>query len=340
MPTPHEIADSLEPDLRAAFIAMVEAVAQAVPDSQLQALLEAGDIVGIVDAFEAIVARSLTFSTTTELTSIYGALISQPLANTLRAAGLSASFNLVSQLVIDRIKTEAGALVVGVGKDSIASIRTILEQGYTDGIGAPAAGRLIRSVVGLLPSHATAVARYADSLKERGVPPEPRTHFVTQYAQRLLNLRAETISRTETIRASIAGQMTAWLRMAEEGILQRHRTRVVWVVTEDDRLCPWCAPMDNVEVSLGELFQSTVKGFPDGKPDIVTPGSERLRRGPIKPDPRSQPRDAQGRFLPFFKRDRNDHLDGKLVRLRNPTVVPHPPLHPNCRCALKLRFID
>lgn len=338
MPTPIEIADSLEPDLRAAFLAVVDAVAQAVPTSVLKDLLERGDIVGIVNAFETVVAASLTFPISTTLTSVYGSLVTQPFQQAVRGYGLSASFSLISQLVLDQVRQNAANLIVGIGQDTILSIRTIVERNFLEGMGSSYAARIIRSMVGLLPSHALAVARYHEGLAD--IPEDRRAHLTATYANRLLNYRAENISRTETIRASYAGQYAGWNQMVKEGILQPHRTHVVWDVTEDDRLCPWCAVMDGVEVSLGQLFMSTTKGFPNGKPALVTPGSLRLRRGPIKPDPYSQPRDPQGRYLPYFKRDTRDELDGKVVTLKKPYIVLHPPLHPQCRCSLHLRFDD
>ena len=126
--------------------------------------------------------------------------------------------------------------------------------------------------------------------------------------------------------------------MMDEGLLDRRRTWIEWMVTEDDRLCPWCAPMDGMRIRMGDMFQSHSKGFPEGKPENWSPGSERRRKGPIKPDPRSQPRDEQGRFTSLRKRDDRDHLSGRLVPLKRSLIVPHPPLHPNCRCAVVLKF--
>lgn len=340
VPTPHEIADSLAPDLRASFLAMVDTISHSVPEATLTSLLDRGDVVGIVNAFEEVLATALTFSTATDLTSVYGAITTQTLGNTLRSAGFSASFSLISDLALDRIRTHTANLVVGISRDTVAALRTIVEQHYIDGLGAAQASRVIRSVVGLLPSHAAAVGRYSAALQDQGLPPAQRSHFVSTYARRLLDYRADNIARTEVITAAVSGQMAGWLKLAEQGILQRDRTRVLWVVTDDDRLCPWCAVMEGVTVELGELFISTHKGFPNGKPTLVTPGGLRRRQSNIKPDPRSQPRDEFGRFIPFFKRDDRDYLDGKLVQLKNPIVVPHPPLHPQCRCALSLTFTD
>lgn len=65
--------------------------------------------------------------------------------------------------------------------------------------------------------------------------------------------RAETIARTETMRASNAGQQLAWDQAAMQGLLSGNEQKE-WIVTPDDRLCPICEPMDGVTVDLDESF--------------------------------------------------------------------------------------
>jgi hypothetical protein len=333
-PTVREVADSLEVELRDRFLAMVDVVATSIPSDILEGWIQRRDFPAIIDAFEEIVADSINFATANSLAETYTSLVH----GGVRSVGrVSTALNLVSELVLDRIRQDAARLVVGVGKDTIISIRSVLEQGYSEGLGVRSTGRLLREVVGLLPQHTEAVGRYAQLLVNQNVPEPTLSHQVNTYARRLLTYRAENIARTESISAANAGQLQAWLEMANRGVLDRLTTRVVWVVTEDDRLCPWCAPMDGVEVDLGQLFTSTHKGFPEGKPILSGPGSERLR-GTLRPDPRSQPRDSRGRYTSLNKRDDRDELDGRLVPLARSIVVAHPPLHPQCRCDLKLRF--
>ena len=337
MPTPTEVADSLEPDMRGAFLAMIEVVKDQVTAEQLQDLLDRRDFVAIINLFEEVIARSVNFSTTSTISGLYSKLVTQTMTPVLSG---TASFNLISQLVLDRIRSSSANLVVGVGQDTISSIRHILSQNYLDGLGAPQAARAIRSVVGLLPQHAHAVGRFSLGLQNTSLPPENRTNLIEQYSQRLLNYRARNISRTETISAAEAGRVAGWVELANKGVLQRHRTRMEWMVTEDDRLCPWCAPMDGQQVGIGDYFISTHKGFPDGKPENRGPGSARVDRETLRPDPRSQPRDRFGRFVSLAKRDQRDELSGRLVELPRQKAVPHPPLHPQCRCTLVLRFED
>lgn len=334
MATVREVADSLEVELRDRFLAMVEVVSASIPDEVLQGWLDTRNFLAIIDAFEEIVADSLNFASSKALSDTYVSLVRGGVNS---VGGLGSALKLTSDLVLDRVRQDAARLVVGIGNDTIRSIRIILEQNYVEGLGARAAGRLIRSTVGLLPQHTEAVGKYAALLQEQRIPEPQLSHQVQTYANRLLNYRAENIARTETISAANAGQMQAWLEMVNRGVLDRRTTRVEWVVTEDDRLCPWCAPMDGVQVEFGQLFTSTHKGFPEGKPDTYSIGNERLTT-PLRPDPRSQPRDAQGRFTSYSKRDQRDELDGRLVPLPRPIIVAHPPLHPQCRCDLKLVF--
>lgn len=65
--------------------------------------------------------------------------------------------------------------------------------------------------------------------------------------------RAETIARTETMRASNEGQSQAWDQAVEVGILTGDEKQV-WIVTPDDRLCPICEPMDGETAPLDGSF--------------------------------------------------------------------------------------
>lgn len=65
--------------------------------------------------------------------------------------------------------------------------------------------------------------------------------------------RAETIARTETMRAANQGQLEAWEQAVEAGLLTGNE-RKEWIVTPDDRLCPICEPMDGETADLDGDF--------------------------------------------------------------------------------------
>lgn len=59
--------------------------------------------------------------------------------------------------------------------------------------------------------------------------------------------RAELIARTETIRASNYAQIESY---KQSGVVLKKE----WLVTEDDRLCVWCASMQGIQIDLDETY--------------------------------------------------------------------------------------
>ena len=173
-------------------------------------------------------------------------------------------------------------------------------------------------MVGLTPTHAGAVHRYHQAQLDGLVPLERAILNTELYGNRLLNLRASTIARTENITVANAGRVDTWRQMIADRFLEEGRMTLKWHVTDDDRLCPYCAPMDGQVIRWGGLFESTERGFTD---DRKWPRGKRL-----KPDPYGQKRDLVGRFAKAV----TERKDGEVVR------VPYPPLHPQCRCDVRL----
>ena len=66
-------------------------------------------------------------------------------------------------------------------------------------------------------------------------------------------VRAETIARTEVMRASNQGQLEAWDQATEKGLLTGNE-KIEWIVTPDDRLCPICEPLDEQTIERGGTF--------------------------------------------------------------------------------------
>ena len=336
------LADRYEARFRQAIYAIVAVLSESPELSLLEEALQRGDLAQVMRLWEEEITNNTTISIDIisellqEVVQRAGTITVNTIPSAVVRPGtyatIETSLQRMSELALEWITRQSVYLVTGITADARTSLRTLLEAGYRGGLGARWTARQMRSVVGLLPQHTAAVARYATDLRERGFPPNVITRNVTTYARRLLTYRTENIARTETITASTAGQLAGWQANIASGILQAHRTWIEWMVTEDDRLCPLCAPMDGQRVRVGEMFVSEFKGFPEGQPTAQGPGSRRLaRRGPLKPDPFAQPRDPKGRFMRIKKAN-------TLVPLPNANHVPYPPLHPSCRCAMVLRF--
>jgi hypothetical protein len=100
------------------------------------------------------------------------------------------------------------------------------------------------------------------AIQQQAAIPKARVdRMVQRYYDRYLNYRARNIARTETLRASNAGQQEVWRQAEEQGFLPPDRTRRKWIVTPDDRLCPLCQPvpgMNKEGVGLREGFNTPI----------------------------------------------------------------------------------
>lgn len=323
MPDIREFGDRLEPRLRRQFLEAVAAARAVIDEKELVALIEAGNRDAIYRLGVELAERSLI----PNLAGWVQTILTVTRAAAMSTIALAGSLTRINDFALRWVREHAAAQVTGIAWDTTISIRHTIDRLFT-GTGptnVQAAAMLIRNSVGILPSHADALNRYWESMMKAGVPLEKAAKNADTYYRRLLAWRAETIARTETIYASHAGLLAGWHAAVAEGRLG-FDVRKKWMVTEDDRLCERCAPMDGKTAPIiGGRFVSTHKGFPDGMPTDTGPGSRRQRKTGLKPGSRKRPSRAQ-------------NLDGILVELSSPITVDHPPLHPNCRCTLVLEL--
>lgn len=160
------------------------------------------------------------------------------------------NMDLDSPFVLTAAKKLTADLVTRVNRQTKAAIRQIIFEAIRDGDPPLVAQKTLRQTIGLTKRDALAVKRMA----------EVRPEKVERYRQKLIRHRAITIARTETMHASNLGQKVAWQQMAADGLLDTTRFRQQWLATDDDRLCPFCAPMDGQTVGLDEQFVSSQKG--------------------------------------------------------------------------------
>lgn len=85
-------------------------------------------------------------------------------------------------------------------------------------------------------------------------------------------VRAQTIARTESMKAVHQGQREAWDQAIDEGLIASD-TKRVWITTADDRLCPICEPLDGEEADLDGEYVSGIEG-PPAHPNCMLPGTQ------------------------------------------------------------------
>lgn len=325
IPNPYEYADLLEPELRKLYLRMVAESRGRVPLAELQRALQAKD----VSAVSRIIERA-TGATNPETVSAWKTAIEEIFGKTAtlgtRVGNLFGfSFNMFNPMVLGEIDNlVARQMAADIGADARQGIRNIVTQGWVDGITVPNQAQMIRGMIGPTIDHNIAADNYLQQMIDSGVPDTRAVHNAELYRNRLLNWRADAVARTENIRAANAGRLSAWRQMIADGFIEQHRVVLKWFVEDDDRLCPYCAPMDGQEIRWGGTFLSDVKGFP-GEPE------RRPKRYPSKkPDPYGQQRDELGRFA---------IAKAVVPRPGGPVRVEAPPLHPMCRCDVRLILV-
>ena len=341
------IGDTLTPELRAQLLRFLDGTLDATTIdgqlilAQLQEALRTRDIATAFKLIDAAVAqrmvpKALPFMNTflnimlqAGEAVIASSSLELPLrpevSDTARRVAFDRSITMMEDIAGDATVYRMSARVADITDGAIGGMREVLVDGLKRGVGADKLGRELRSFVSLLPQHATALRNYTEGLAaNKNVSDAFAAKLSQRYRDRLLAYRALNIARTESMYAVHAGMMSGWLSLMQNGILIPQRTWIEWVVTEDDRLCDRCAPMHGKRVKMGIQFESSERGFPAGvpTPHVNSPYDRRMtRRGPLKPR------------IPILKADSN-----VLTPLKESTLVYHPPLHPSCRCTLKLHF--
>lgn len=265
----HQLADQYRPQFNEAVLGALQQTRRASTYVAVQRALEAGDpesvvrILGLDDLEDA-----LTYSIRDALRGLYGAAAAAAVRALPEKVGLRMSFDLLNPSTVDFLRTYELGLVKSVADSSKAALRDVLARAYVSG-GTPAQiARTIRPMVGLLPRDSLAVGNYWAGLVEQGADLGKAERLAGDYAERLINQRADVIARTETIRAAGAGREAAWRQALEHGLLDPRRWRRYWLTTPDDRLCSACEniPLYNDEgVGFDELFET------DGEPVMQEP---------------------------------------------------------------------
>lgn len=174
------------------------------------------------------------------------------------------AFDPLGERAIAYIKQQGAQLVVDLSNSSKAGIQQVLQDGIINQRTLREQARTIRQLIGLTDAQAKAVLNFRAQLETRQLlgftPPDERRlnaieqamvrrhmkegHFnqqqidsmVETYYQRLLNLRAMDVARTEALNAVNSGQLELWYQGHDQGLFNDDVDRKFWIVTHDDRL--------------------------------------------------------------------------------------------------------
>lgn len=266
--------------------------------ARIQNQIDTTALRGILDGADLTDPATLANIQATVLVSRLGAIISGDLQSVLletmtatgsagadvlsEATGLRFRFNDRDVNTVLFARTQTANLVVQVTDATKEAIRIITAAGADLGLTVDQQARAIREFVGLPPNWVRAPlnmerelragstsvlrrrwsavdkAKIRSRIKKGTVDDAFVSQMRKRYTESLINRRSLNIARTETLRASHAGQREAWRQAVTEKVLPQTARRF-WIVTPDDRLRDTHAavPEMNPEgVGLDDAFET------------------------------------------------------------------------------------
>ena len=297
----HLIADKAEPRLRMEILRSIAETASGINMEHLERALSHGDfdLAARQIPWKELGEKSLRAAYRTILEDVYvqaGNLTANDLGQKLDAA---ISFDRTNPRAARWADEVAGTRVREVSENTVDGIRASIRRGFDEGLHPRETARLMRgpkgedglyrqSLIGLTEHQAEAVWNYREALRNNDIERDQDTEerMVERYRDKLVLNRAETIARTETIRASTEGQQELWRQAQANGQLRGDEQRE-WIATPDQRLCPSCEALDGMRVGLDEEFED-----PEGEfDDVLVPPlhvSCRCAMGIVLPDDQEQ----------------------------------------------------
>ncbi len=303
-------ASRMEPRLRAAFLSAVDATKSTISEDALAKALVTGDVDQVL-AVLALDTKLVKFLNdgTDKVESLRAALQATAMEGAAAAirvlpsqVSLNLSFDLKSLEAQSFLESYAFPLIRDLADNTREGIRSVILDAFKNGGHPVEQARTIRSMIGLTQTQSAAVMNYRNALSGQGaslrqsltrslrdgrydptilraarnnasLTPKQVDAMTNRYTERYLKYRAEAIARTESIRASNAGQRATWKQAVKQGLLPKDQERE-WEVSGDDATCPECLALDGVRVGLDEEFAPGIMAPPD--PHTTCRCSEKL----------------------------------------------------------------
>lgn len=246
-----DLARRLEPRLRRAFIAAVTAARKAVPLGVLADAIAQG-----MPAVMRVLSEAQVPAVARR--AVEDAMVAAAQAAAVpTAAALHWRFDLpdlVAREWVFRTVEENGWLRFGTDADWRQAAEETLRRAFVEGGHPYETARILRDGLGLNGQQLAALDRFEAGARASGLSGESLARAVSRQEQRYLRQRAETIARTETLRAARQGQSETWNAAADEGILERDRTFREWVASSD--ACEICQELHGETVPFDQAFSN------------------------------------------------------------------------------------
>lgn len=270
------LLDKQERAIKDAFEQFVENANSSESIRRINELLEAGDVEGALQFVDSLIVR--LGNTLPGIYASVGADTMKRIANQLGVPSVTVSFDPSDPVSAERIRQNRLEFIRQVTESQRDAIRQAVSEAFEQGAGSRQTARVFRDAIGLTDRQEAAIRNYR-RLLERGsaqalardlrdrrfdsrvarADEEPLSNqqidrMVRRYRERYRQFRAETIARTEGVRAMSVGQDEALRQVTEQADIDPSRVRRVWNRTADARTRDAHDVMQGQEVGLNEPF--------------------------------------------------------------------------------------
>lgn len=273
----NDLLNSSHQSIRRAYLNAVRSVQDSMQLKQLQTLLENGNIEGLVELIESIPQRlsmqvNLEFAQAGNSTSnLIASVTSTPIV-----------FDMASNRAVAIMQNERLRLIRQFTQGQRELVRDIMTEGITRQINPIEQARQFRDSIGLTSYQEKAVQNYKRALENRpseslrralrdgrfdrtvvnatqsgkAIPQKKINRMVQRYRERYLKYRAETIGRTEALRAVNHANEEAIDQAVDDGVLDKNEFWEEWSTSGDERVRTSHSTMNGQRVRRGESFIS------------------------------------------------------------------------------------
>lgn len=272
-----QLLSSLEPKIRRAFIEAVNSLKDKSTIQEIFRLVEAGNLSAAMD----IIERHITSfaSSTISFYSLSGQVAALTLSNLL---GVVISFDQTNYRAVRMMQEARLRLIREFSDEQRNAIREIMVRGIGAGTNPLTQARDFRNLIGLTQRQTMAVMNFRRLLEEGSADALTRAlrdrrfdstirsairgdkvlsadqinMMVERYAERMRNLRAETIGRTEALRAVNMGNYEMFQQAIENGDININEVVQEWITAQDERVRGSHATMHGQKRPFGVPFES------------------------------------------------------------------------------------
>ncbi len=267
----HRAADRGIPALRAPFLDAVEELRDDISVADMEVLIQQGGAAAVIGAipwftFEANLTNAflpaLRDTQHRAMRGVLGMLEDDTPADqiVLTKQRVTARFDLTNPQSVQVAARQAAEAVRQISDSTRRAIREIIRRGQLGQLTVGQQARRIRDLIGLTERQTASVLNFEANLIEQGITGRRLERMVLRKFDQVLQRRATTIARSETIKAANLGQQDLWRQAADQGLIDRDNVQRRWITSIDDRVCPICAPMDGQLRPLEEPFVSPFNG--------------------------------------------------------------------------------